>query len=60
MNTYLFTINPSSRHVPAGLSSVYNSQSLTNIGIGHGVSYVNICQVLRLLLKTEAKGRGFQ
>ena len=30
------------------------------IGIKHGFSCINVCQVPRKVLKTEAKGRGFQ
>ena len=30
------------------------------IGIKHGFSYINIRQVPREVLKTEAEGRGFQ
>ena len=30
------------------------------IGIKHGFSYINIRQVQREVLKTEAEGRGFQ
>ena len=31
-----------------------------NIGIKHGFSCINVCQVPREMLKTEAEGRGFQ
>ena len=31
-----------------------------NIGIKHGFSCINICQVPREVLKTETGGRGFQ
>ena len=31
-----------------------------NIGIKHGFSCINVCQVPREVLKTEAEGRGFQ
>ena len=31
-----------------------------NIGIKHGFSCINVCQVPREVLKTEADGRGFQ
>ena len=31
-----------------------------NIGIKHGFSCINVCQVQREMLKTEAEGRGFQ
>ena len=31
-----------------------------NIGIKHGFSYINICQVPWEVLKTETEGRGFQ
>ena len=31
-----------------------------NIGIKHGFPCINVCQVLREMLKTEAVGRGFQ
>ena len=34
--------------------------SFFNIGIKHGFSCINVCQVLREVLKTEAEGRGFQ
>ena len=30
------------------------------IGIKHGFPCINVCQVLREMLKTEAEGRGFQ
>ena len=30
------------------------------IGIKHGFPCTNICQVPRVMLKTEAEGRGFQ
>ena len=33
---------------------------ITNIGIKHGFSYINIRQVPWEVLKTEAEGRGFQ
>ena len=32
----------------------------SNIGIKHGFSCINVCQVPREVLKTEAEGRGFQ
>ena len=31
-----------------------------NIGIKHGFPCINVCQVPRDMLKTEAVGRGFQ
>ena len=31
-----------------------------NIGIKHGFSCINVCQVPREMLKTEAEGRDFQ
>ena len=31
-----------------------------NIGIKHGFPCINVCQVPREMLKTEAEGRGFQ
>ena len=34
--------------------------SIADIGIKHGFSCINIRQVLREVLKTEAGGRGFQ
>ena len=43
-----------------------NSRALTgeksciNIGIKHGFPCINVCQVPREMLKTEAVGRGFQ
>ena len=33
---------------------------LFNIGIKHGFSCINVCQVPREMLKIEAEGRGFQ
>ena len=30
-----------------------------NVGIKHGFPYINICQVLREVLKTEVEDRGF-
>ena len=33
---------------------------LFNIGIKHGFPCINVCQVQREMLKTEAVGRGFQ
>ena len=38
----------------------FDSQSLLNIGIKHGFSCINIRQVLREVLKTEAGGRDFK
>ena len=37
-----------------------NTSLVTNIGIKHGFSCINICQVPWEVLKTEAKGRSFQ
>ena len=38
-----------------------NSQTIfTNIGIKHAFPCINVCQVPREMLKTEAVGRGFQ
>ena len=34
--------------------------TFVNIGIKHGFSCINVCQVPREVLKTEAEGRGFQ
>ena len=34
--------------------------SVVNIGIKHGFPCINVCQVPREMLKTEAVGRGFQ
>ena len=31
-----------------------------NLGIKHGFSCINVCQVPREMLKTEAEGRDFQ
>ena len=31
-----------------------------DIGIKHALPCVNVCQVPRVMLKTEAEGRGFQ
>ena len=36
------------------------SRPNAKIGIKHMFSPINNCQVLRVLLKTEAEGRGFQ
>ena len=36
------------------------SKSFCMIGIKHGFSCINVCQVPRGMLKTEAEGRGFQ
>ena len=33
---------------------------VVNIGIKHGFPCINVCQVPREVLKTEAEGRGFQ
>ena len=38
----------------------YALKSSNNIGIKHGFSCINVCQVPREVLKTEAEGRGFQ
>ena len=35
-------------------------QNGCNIGIKHGFPCINLCQVSREVLKTEAEGRGFQ
>ena len=35
-------------------------ETFLNIGIKHGFSCINVCQVPREVLKTEAEGRGFQ
>ena len=37
-----------------------NINACTNIGIKHGFSCINIRQVSREVLKTEARGHGFQ
>ena len=34
--------------------------SIPNIGIKHSFPCINVCQVPREMLKTEAEGRGFQ
>ena len=34
--------------------------SVLNIGIKHAFPCINVCQVPREMLKTEAVGRGFQ
>ena len=40
---------------------IYHVTSLFNIiGIKHGFPCINVCQVPRKMLKTEAAGRGFQ
>ena len=31
-----------------------------NIGIKQGFPWINVCQVPRVMLKTQAEGRGFQ
>ena len=60
------------QHLPRDLANVnewktmfdpYNKNILfyhINIGIKHGFSCINVCQVPREVLKTEAEGRGFQ
>ena len=40
-------------------SAVYNNKCF-NIGIKHGFPCINVCQVPREMLKTEAVGRVFQ
>ena len=40
--------------------SNFQIQPYFNIGIKHGFSCINVCQVPREVLKTEAEGRGFQ
>ena len=37
-----------------------NVVCVNNIGIKHGFPCINICQVPREMLQTEAEGRGFQ
>ena len=39
---------------------IYTCREILNIGIKHGFSCINDCQVPRGMLKTEAEGRGFQ
>ena len=39
---------------------IMDSYKKHNIGIKHGFSCINVCQVPREVLKTEAEGRGFQ
>ena len=41
------------------ISDNYTLHSRNNIGIKHGFPCINIRQVLREVLKTEAGGRGF-
>ena len=41
-------------------SLLFNGYRLLNIGIKHGFPCINVCQVPREMLKTEAVGRGFQ
>ena len=42
-----------SNHLPSAIEHF-------NIGIKHGFPGINVCQVSREMLKTEAVGRGFQ
>ena len=39
---------------------IYNDFAFVNIGIKLGFPCINVCQVPREMLKTEAEGRGFQ
>ena len=39
---------------------IHQRKKSFNIGIKHGCSCINICQVPKEVLKTEAGGRGFQ
>ena len=36
------------------------NRQIVIIGIKHGFPCINVCQVPREMLKTEAEGRGFQ
>ena len=50
-------------YIPRGINAGGIIKMLSphfNIGIKHGLSRINVCQVPREVLKTEAKGRGFQ
>ena len=38
---------------------VIKARKLNTIGIKHGFSCINVCQIPREMLKTEAEGRGF-
>ena len=38
----------------------YKLDGTDTIGIKHGFPCINVCQVPREMLKTEAEGRGFQ
>ena len=40
--------------------SIFVKELLSNIGIKHGFPCINVCQVPREMLKTEAYGLGFQ
>ena len=42
-----------------GDSNEYTQYTIFNIGIKHGFPCINVCQVSREMLKTEAVGRGF-
>ena len=42
------------------IKSFYGICLVNNIGIKHGFPCINVCQVPREMLKTEAVGRGFQ
>ena len=39
--------------------SCQNLSGMINIGIKHGFPCINVCQIPREMLKTEAEGRGF-
>ena len=39
---------------------IWSTDNKNNIGSKHGFSCINVCQVPREMLKTEAEGRGFQ
>ena len=42
------------------LVSETSEENFFNIGIKHGFPCINVCQVPREMLRTEAVGRGFQ
>ena len=39
---------------------IFRDLPSNNIGIKHGFPFINVCQVPREVLKTEAEGRGFK
>ena len=57
---FISDVQPPSVYKCHILNGPINNYRLLNIGIKHGFPCINVCQVLREMLKTEAEGRGFQ